>query len=152
MLFRSGLFPAAISSKCDLDSRDARAGTSAHGIVCGRSLHEGAALADGNPPRSRHLAIAHGEEEQEQAGDAVERPFAQLLLHRLGEEVVHLEDRAQRRLEVIQARALGLEVAGFSCLTNFAAGISAGELSHDKVLEIGKSAAAEFGKLLRAAF
>jgi len=27
-------------------------------------------------------------------------------------------------LEVIQARALGLEIAGFSCLTNPAAGIS----------------------------
>ncbi len=26
-------------------------------------------------------------------------------------------------LEAIQARALGLEVAGFSCLTNWAAGI-----------------------------
>ena len=48
-------------------------------------------------------------------------------------------------------RALGLEVAGFSCLTNFAAGISAGELSHEEVLEIGKGAAADFAKLLKAA-
>jgi purine-nucleoside phosphorylase len=54
-------------------------------------------------------------------------------------------------LEAIQARALGLEVAGFSCLTNFAAGISPTALSHEEVLETGKAAAAEFGRLLAAA-
>jgi purine-nucleoside phosphorylase len=54
-------------------------------------------------------------------------------------------------LEVIQARALGLEVAAFSCLTNFAAGLSATAISHEEVLEIGKSAAGNFVKLLQAA-
>ena len=54
-------------------------------------------------------------------------------------------------LEAIQARALGLEVAGFSCLTNFAAGISTKDLSHAEVLETGKAAAAQFGRLLEAA-
>jgi purine-nucleoside phosphorylase len=54
-------------------------------------------------------------------------------------------------LEAVQARALGLEVAGFSCLTNFAAGISPTHLSHEEVLETGKAAAAQFGKLLSAA-
>jgi purine-nucleoside phosphorylase len=38
-------------------------------------------------------------------------------------------------IEVIQARALGLEVAGFSCLTNLAAGLSKEKLSHDEVLK-----------------
>ena len=54
-------------------------------------------------------------------------------------------------LEVIQARALGLEVAGFSCLTNQAAGLSQDKLSHQEVLEVGKKAAANFAKLLTAA-
>jgi purine-nucleoside phosphorylase len=55
-------------------------------------------------------------------------------------------------LEVIQARALGLEVAGFSCLTNWAAGIGTVKLSHDEVLQNGKAASANFVKLLQAAF
>ena len=42
-------------------------------------------------------------------------------------------------LEVIQARALGLEVVAFSCLTNLAAGISKEKLSHDEVLETGRA-------------
>jgi purine-nucleoside phosphorylase len=42
-------------------------------------------------------------------------------------------------------------VAGFSCLTNFAAGISPTDLSHQEVLETGKAAAAEFGRLLEVA-
>ena len=54
-------------------------------------------------------------------------------------------------LEAIQARALGLEVLGFSCLTNWAAGIGAEELSHHEVLSVGKNAAAEFSRLLSAA-
>lgn len=53
-------------------------------------------------------------------------------------------------LEAIQARALGLEVAGFSCLTNWAAGIGKASLSHDEVLETGEKAAAEFARLLHA--
>ena len=53
-------------------------------------------------------------------------------------------------LEVIQARALGLEVAAFSCLTNLAAGISKEKLSHDEVLEIGSRASADFSRLLSA--
>src|SRR5437763_2816109 len=53
-------------------------------------------------------------------------------------------------LEVIQARALGLEVVGFSCLTNLAAGLSKEKLSHQEVLEVGKKAANDFAKLLAA--
>ena len=54
-------------------------------------------------------------------------------------------------LEAIQARALGMDVAGFSCLTNFAAGISPTKLSHQEVLETGGEAAAAFARLLAAA-
>ena len=44
-------------------------------------------------------------------------------------------------LETIQARSLGLTVAAFSCLTNWAAGISETPLNHLEVLETGKQAA-----------
>jgi len=54
-------------------------------------------------------------------------------------------------IEVIQARALALEVAGFSCLTNLAAGVSKEKVSHEEVLEVGNNAATVFAKLLKAA-
>jgi len=81
-------------------------------------------------------------------GPQYETPAEVRMLQKLGADAVGMSTV----LEVIQARALGLEVAGFSCLTNFAAGISAGKLSHEEVLKTGKGAAPEFGKLLRAAF
>ena len=51
-------------------------------------------------------------------------------------------------LEAIQARALGLEVAGFSCLTNWAAGLGAEPLAHEEVLTMGKRAAGDLAQLL----
>ncbi|MGH8094579.1 MAG: purine-nucleoside phosphorylase [Chthoniobacterales bacterium] len=53
--------------------------------------------------------------------------------------------------EAIQARALGLEVAGFSCLTNWAAGLNSAPLSHAEVLEVGEASAAQFTRLLGGA-
>lgn len=44
-------------------------------------------------------------------------------------------------LETIQARSLGLQVVAFSCLTNWAAGITAAHLDHHEVLETGRQAA-----------
>ena len=52
-------------------------------------------------------------------------------------------------LEAIQARALGMEVAAFSCLTNWAAGL-AGPLDHSEVIATGREAAGEFAGLLEA--
>jgi len=54
-------------------------------------------------------------------------------------------------LEVIQARALGMRVAGFSCLTNPAAGMGSASLDHREVLDVGRLAAADFARLLRTA-
>ncbi len=51
-------------------------------------------------------------------------------------------------LEAIQARALGMRVLGFSCLTNWAAGLQE-NLNHEEVLETGKSAAAVMVRFLR---
>jgi purine-nucleoside phosphorylase len=80
-------------------------------------------------------------------GPQYETPAEVRMLQKLGADAIGMSTV----LEVIQARALGLEVAGFSCLTNLAAGISGKKLSHDEVLETGKNAAADFARLLGAA-
>jgi purine-nucleoside phosphorylase len=50
--------------------------------------------------------------------------------------------------EVIMARYHNIEVAGLSCITNLAAGISSKKLSHDEVLEVGRAAQGKLSKLL----
>ena len=80
-------------------------------------------------------------------GPQYETPAEVRMLRTLGADAIGMSTV----LEAIQARALGMEVAGFSCLTNWAAGISGAPLSHDEVLETGKKAAAEFVRLLSAA-
>ncbi|HLW34128.1 MAG TPA: purine-nucleoside phosphorylase [Chthoniobacterales bacterium] len=80
-------------------------------------------------------------------GPQYETPAEVRMLQNLGADAVGMSTV----LEVIQARALGLEVAGFSCLTNLAAGLSKEPLSHQEVLEVGKKAAADFAQLLTAA-
>lgn len=49
--------------------------------------------------------------------------------------------------EVIIARAHNMEVAGLSCITNLAAGITSKKLSHEDVLETGKATQAKLAKL-----
>jgi len=51
-------------------------------------------------------------------------------------------------LEVIQARALDMEVAGFSCITNLATRLPPTTLSHGEVLETGRKAAKDFFRVL----
>jgi purine-nucleoside phosphorylase len=80
-------------------------------------------------------------------GPQYETPAEVRMLQKLGADAIGMSTV----LEVIQGRALGLEVAGFSCLANFAAGISEKKLTHDEVLETGKTAAADFSRLLNAA-
>lgn len=53
--------------------------------------------------------------------------------------------------EAIVARQLGLRVIGISCITNAAAGISSGPLSHEEVTETADSVRQEFTALLTAA-
>jgi purine-nucleoside phosphorylase len=80
-------------------------------------------------------------------GPQYETPAEVRMLRALGADAIGMSTV----LEAIQARALGMEVAGFSCLTNWAAGISGAPLSHEEVLETGKKAAAELVHLLSAA-
>jgi len=81
-------------------------------------------------------------------GPQYETPAEVRMLRSLGADAVGMSTV----LEVIQGRALGLEVAGFSCLTNWAAGIETEKLSHAEVLETGKAAATSFAQLLQATF
>src|SRR6266480_6073831 len=80
-------------------------------------------------------------------GPQYETPAEVRMFQKLGADAVGMSTV----LEVIQGRALGLEVAGFSCLTNLAAGLSKEKLSHEEVLEVGKQAAADFSRLLKIA-
>jgi purine-nucleoside phosphorylase len=80
-------------------------------------------------------------------GPQYETPAEVQMLQKLGADAIGMSTV----LEIIQARAVGLEVVAFSCLTNFAAGLAVSELSHQEVLAIGKAAAADFVNLLNAA-
>jgi purine-nucleoside phosphorylase len=70
-------------------------------------------------------------------GPQYETPAEIRMLRTLGADAVGMSTV----LETIQARALGLTVVAFSCLTNWAAGISQTPLDHHEVLETGKHAA-----------
>jgi len=80
-------------------------------------------------------------------GPQYETPAEIRMLQRLGADAVGMSTVP----EAIQARALGMQVAAFSCLTNWGAGISEAPLSHEEVTETGKKAADAFVKVLRAA-
>jgi purine-nucleoside phosphorylase len=66
------------------------------------------------------------------------------MLKKLGADAVGMSTV----LEVIQARALEMELAGFSCIANLATGLSSTTLSHDEVLETGRKAAKDFSRIL----
>ncbi|MEP6698209.1 MAG: purine-nucleoside phosphorylase [Verrucomicrobiota bacterium] len=80
-------------------------------------------------------------------GPQYETPAEVRMLRSLGADAIGMSTV----IEAIQARALGLEVAGFSCLTNWAAGMGGAPLSHEDVLETGRNAAEMFARLLNAA-
>jgi len=80
-------------------------------------------------------------------GPQYETPAEVRMLRTVGADAVGMSTV----LEAIQARALGLEVAGFSCLTNWAAGLSGQSLDHHEVLETGRMAAEQMMRILRRA-
>ncbi|MEX0298365.1 MAG: purine-nucleoside phosphorylase [Kordiimonas sp.] len=52
--------------------------------------------------------------------------------------------------ECLTARHCGMKVCGVSSITNYAAGMTDGELTHDETMEFGAVAAVNLDKLLRA--
>jgi len=79
-------------------------------------------------------------------GPQYETPAEVRMLRTLGADAVGMSTV----LETIRARSLGLPVAAFSCLTNWAAGITADPLDHREVLETGKHSSAVMIGLLKA--
>jgi purine-nucleoside phosphorylase len=80
-------------------------------------------------------------------GPQYETPAEVRMLRTLGADAVGMSTV----LEVIQGRALGLEVAAFSCITNWAAGLGQGALDHGEVLATGREACSAFECLLALA-
>lgn len=79
-------------------------------------------------------------------GPSYETPAEVRMLERLGADAVGMSTVP----EVLAARALGMRVAGVSCITNVAAGMSSLPLSHDEVIDVTKRVAASFERLVTA--
>ncbi len=77
-------------------------------------------------------------------GPQYETPAEIRMLRTLGADAVGMSTV----LEAVQARALKLEVAAISCLTNWAAGMGETALSHEEVMTTGRDAAAPLVGLL----
>lgn len=71
-------------------------------------------------------------------GPQYETPAEIRMLKILGADAVGMSTV----LEAIEGRALGLEIVGLSCLTNYAAGLRAQPLRHEDVLRASEGAAA----------
>jgi purine-nucleoside phosphorylase len=78
-------------------------------------------------------------------GPSYETPAEVRMLRWMGADAVGMSTIP----EVLTARALGMRVAGVSCITNHAAGMTGQPLSHHEVLEIGERVKETFERLVR---
>ena len=104
----------------------------------GEALVEAAAAADVELKSGVYLGLS---------GPAYETPAEIGYFARCGIQAVGMSTVA----EAAAAHAVGLRVAGLSCITNPGAGLAAGPLSHDEVVEAGAAIASLAGRLLAEA-
>lgn len=76
-------------------------------------------------------------------GPSYETPAEVRMLEKLGADAVGMSTVH----EVIVARAMGMRVAGMSCITNLAAGLTDQVISHQDVLEITQKAGEQFERI-----
>lgn len=81
-------------------------------------------------------------------GPQYETPAEVRMLRAMGADTVGMSTV----LEAMQASVLGMEVIGFSCLTNWGAGINQEKLSHQDVVTAATAASAQLVHLLAAYF
>ena len=77
------------------------------------------------------------------SGPSYETPAEVRMLQKLGGDAVGMSTVH----EVIVARAIGMRVAGMSCITNLAAGLSESTVNHNEVLEVTKVASEKFEQI-----
>ena len=80
------------------------------------------------------------------AGPSYETPAEIRFLRTIGADLVGMSTVP----EVIVARHMGIEVLAISCVTNLAAGLAGGEITHQEVLETGERAGKTLTALLTA--
>jgi purine-nucleoside phosphorylase len=78
-------------------------------------------------------------------GPAFETPAEIRMLRTLGADLVGMSTVP----EVLAARHMGIRCLAISCVTNLAAGVSPEPIDHERVLEVGATAAGSLVKLLR---
>jgi purine-nucleoside phosphorylase len=80
-------------------------------------------------------------------GPSYETPAEIRMLAWLGADAVGMSTIA----ESLAANAAGMKVAGISCITNYAAGVTRDVPNHAEVIAVGKLAAKTFSDLLEKA-